>query len=241
MTQNVLQKIADQTTQDIAALPFVDVNTLKCCTCDFVAAVTGSGFGVIAEIKYKSPSAGVLIHDKMPALVAESYVKYGVQAISVLTDETFFGGSFDHVREVVQAVDVPVLCKAFVLDVKQIHHARQAGASAVLLIMRILSDEQYQALYAEIERLGMTPLVEVFDEADIKRALTMNPKLIGINNRNLDTLEMDVNNSERLRPCIPAEIKVLSLSGVKTPADIEQRKAYSDGVLVGTAFLQGSL
>ncbi|MDA7742571.1 indole-3-glycerol-phosphate synthase, partial [Francisellaceae bacterium] len=169
---------------------------------------------------------------------AKQYERGGAKALSILTDKKFFGGRFSDIENVKQACSLPVLCKDFIIDVCQVHRARLAGADACLLIVRILSDEQLSLLHQEIENLGMNALVEIFDEQDLKRALKVNPKIIGINNRNLDTLTMNTNNARSLKQLIPEHILTFSLSGAKTPEDIRNTLKEVDGVLVGTALMK---
>jgi indole-3-glycerol phosphate synthase len=237
----ILDDIVRKKQQEIALMPDIDEALLVHNNRDFLAAVVAAkGHAVIAELKARSPSEGVICSDYNPVAIAKQYQEGGVACISVLTDESFFGGSFEHLKQVQRAVTIPVLCKEFILDVKQIKQARQAGASACLLIVRILSDAQLHELYHEITRWNMTPLVEVFDQADCARAIKLGAKLVGINNRNLDTLVMDTANSQRLNTVFPRGTTVLSLSGAKTPEDIKHMCQQFDGALVGTALMRAT-
>jgi indole-3-glycerol phosphate synthase len=200
-------------------------------------SAVSQGFSVIGEVKQKSPSEGILKQPYDPVALAKSYVEGGAAAISVLTDQQFFGGSFEDLRRVSEAVSVPTLCKEFIIDAKQVRAARAHGADACLLIVRILSDAQLAYLLNVIHALNMTALVEVFDETDVKRALAFDVKLIGINNRDLDSLKMDPNNAMRLKALIPEGISVLSLSGLKAPEEASSLTSLQ-GVLVGTALLK---
>lgn len=226
--------------REISELPDLQVIDLPLSEQNLLKIAQNSDFMIMGEIKSKSPSEGVIVENFNPVKIAQSYEKSGVNAISVLTDGPYFGGSFEILEQVSRAVSLPVMCKEFIIDAKQILYARNNGADACLLIVRILSDEQLVAFCELIEQLGMTALVEVFNETDTERALKTGAKLIGINNRNLDTLEMHTTNAARLKPLIPSSIPVLALSGVKTKLDIEALKAQFDGVLVGTALMRDS-
>ncbi len=206
---------------------------------DFLLAIQQSGFGIIAEMKQRSPSEGELCQHYHPAQRAQAYQAGGATALSILTDQTFFGGDYSHITLARQACQLPILCKDFIIDPKQIYAARAAGADACLLIVRILTDDQLATLKHTIEHLNMTALVEVFNEQDLSRALAVNAKLVGVNNRDLDTLQMDTTASYRLQKLIPNQVTLLSLSGVKTPAEVHQLKqAGMDGVLMGTCLMR---
>ena len=233
-----LDKILTQKQLDLPKLTPLMPDTLPLAQGSFVPALRKASFAIMAEMKAKSPSQGELCTDYNPVVRARQYVAGGATAISVLTDTPFFGGSFADLEQVTAAVDMPVLCKDFIIDPQQIYHARQAGAEAVLLIVRILTDAQLQELAECIESLGMTALVEVFDALDIERALAIGPQVIGINNRNLDSLSMDTNHSTELSKLIPKSIFTLSLSGIERPEDIRQYTQRCDGVLLGTALMK---
>ena len=233
----ILNKIIESKKQDLAKLPKISRENLKKSPKDFME-IFQKPFVVIGEIKSKSPSEGVICADFDPISIAKSYEKAGVDALSVLTDEPFFGGSFEVLEAASEAVALPAMCKEFIIDEQQILHARASGAAACLLIVRILSDEQLKGFRELIESLGMTALVEVFDEQDTERAIASGAKLIGINNRDLDTLEMDTKNAARIKPLIPEGIPVLSLSGVKTPDELQTLKNQFEGVLIGTALMR---
>lgn len=235
----ILDKILDKKHKEIVTISCITERELIRSDRDFLGALQqAKGCAVVAELKARSPSEGVICADYDPVAIAQQYEQGGAACISVLTDAPFFGGSFEHLTQVRQAVALPLLCKDFILDVKQVRKARQAGADACLLIVRILTDSQLQTLYDEICKWNMTPLVEVFDQADCERAIKLGAKLIGINNRNLDTLAMNTNNSNNLQTLFPKGTAVLSLSGAKTPVDIQQACQQFDGVLVGTALMR---
>jgi indole-3-glycerol phosphate synthase len=192
---------------------------------------------LMLEIKPSSPSAGVLAEtlDLSPLLTL--YGRYGA-AISVLTDEAYFGGSLALLAQVTQAVSTPVLRKDFILDPYQVAEARLAGADAVLLIVKSLSDSQLKELTAAVRHWGMTPLIEIQDAPELERALAMDPSILLINNRDLQTLQMDMTTTSRLGPLIPPGVIRLSASGVESRADIDRLKPYCDGFLIGSLLMR---
>lgn len=235
---NILDKILESTRKVVISLPEIADGDLKASKRNFLEALEESETGIIAEIKQCSPSEGIICEDFNPIKIAKEYEQGRACAISVLTDKEFFNGSYENLKAVRDAVDLPLLCKDFIIDKKQIRHARKAGADACLLIVRILTDNELVTLKDEIEYFEMTPIIEVFDETDIERALKVGAKIIGINNRNLDTLYMNTDNSNRLLNNLPDDVLKLSFSGVKTPEDIKNTIQVFDGVLVGTALLK---
>jgi len=157
----------------------------------------------------------------------------------VLTDEHFFQGSLDHLRDVRQNVDLPVLRKDFVLDPYQVYEARAAGADAVLLIVAALGDGDMETLHRLVQQLGMTALVEVHDETELERALRVGPRVVGVNNRNLRTFEVDLETTARLRPLVPADVILVAESGVHTRADVARLADIgADAMLVGEALVR---
>lgn len=192
---------------------------------------------LMLEIKPSSPSAGVLAEnlDLVPLLAV--YQRYAA-AISVLTDAQYFGGSLELLTEVSQAVPVPVLRKDFILDPYQVAEARLAGADAVLLIVKSLSDGQLNELTAAIRQWGMTPLIEIQDKTELERALAVQPSILLINNRDLQTLKMDMTTTSRLAPLIPPGIIRVSASGIESRSDIDRLKPYCDGFLIGSLLMR---
>ncbi|MFQ3582380.1 MAG: indole-3-glycerol-phosphate synthase [Chloracidobacterium sp.] len=192
---------------------------------------------IIAEIKPISPSDGVLqAQPDLPAIL--SVYDARAAAISVLTEPRYFGGSLDLLREVAGRSSRPTLCKDFILDIRQVHAARAAGAEAVLLIVKILDDERLQSLHAEIERWNMTPVVEVQTEAELERALAVDPSVMLINNRNLETFEISLDTTKRLAPRVPLGIVTVAASGIHGRADIEALLPYCTRFLVGTHLMR---
>jgi len=194
---------------------------------------------LIAEVKGASPSAGTIRTAFDPAQIARAYAQAGAAAISVLTDARFFSGADAHLPAVREAVDVPVLRKDFVLDPYQIYEARALGADAALLIVAILSNTALGDLEALAGELGMAALVEVHTDAELEQALAARAPLVGINNRNLDTLETSLEVTRRLRPRIPSGVVVVGESGIEERAHVEEMARLGvDAVLVGTALMR---
>jgi indole-3-glycerol phosphate synthase len=211
---------------------------------DFAAAITRREhtLSLIAELKRASPSRGILAPHLDLVQVADIYTQNGASAISVLTDEKFFMGKLETLRELrfTRKSEVPLLRKDFMIDEVQLYEARANGADAILLIAAALTDDKLFAdLHAAALALGLTALVEVHDEGETERALKLRDvKLIGINNRNLATFDVSLETTERLRPMIPVGITVVAESGIFNAGDVEQlAKANVDAILVGEALV----
>ncbi len=204
------------------------------------AALGAAGtVSLIAECKRRSPGAGAIRPDLDPVDLARGYVAAGASAVSVLTDETYFGGSLDDLRAIGDAVDAPVLRKDFTLDPLHVVEARGAGADAVLLIVRILDDPTLRALHDEATGLGMDVLVEVHDEPELERALRLDPTLVGINNRDLSTFTTDLATTEPLLESVPDDVVVVSESGIRDRDDVVRLgRAGVDAILVGESLLR---
>ena len=187
---------------------------------DFAAALSGKTLRVIAELKQASPTRGVLRSDYRPAEIARGYEAAKAAALSVLTEEDFFMGSLEHLRAARAGTGLPVLRKDFILDEYQVYESAAAGADAVLLIMAALSDGDVRNLIELCRGLRLAALVEVHTEGELDRALAAGAHIIGINNRNLKTLEVNLDTSIRLRPRIPSGYLSVSESGIKTAADL---------------------
>ena len=208
---------------------------------DARAALRAPGVGVIAEVKRSSPSAGRLNDIPDPAWLAAEYEAGGARVISVLTEERRFNGSLGDLDAVRAAVDVPVLLKDFVVSSYQVHEARAHGADLVLLIVAALEQNALLGLLERVESLGMTALVEVHTEAEADRALEAGARVIGVNARDLATLEVDRSVFERIAPGLPTGIVKIAESGVRDPHDlIEYAAAGADAVLVGEGLVTKS-
>lgn len=188
----------------------------------------------IAECKHASPSRGVIREPYNPVAIARAYVSGGAAAISVLTEEKYFTGRLDDLEAVHRAVQLPVLCKDFIIDEYQVYEARAAGADAVLLIAAALDRQQMRDLIEVVWSLRMHALVEVHEPDEVERAAESNTGIIGINNRNLKTLEVDIRQTERLLPLMPEGVLVVSESGIRSRADVEYLRDLGVGaILVG--------
>ena len=206
---------------------------------DFVGALRTPGISVIAEIKRRSPSKGELRADLDPAAIAREYAHSGAAAISVLTDERYFGGSTQDLEHVRDAVDVPILRKDFTIDTYQIHEARAIGANAILLIARVLTDAEIREFLALASELRLAALVEVHDEQELNRALACGAQIVGINNRNLDTFEVSLETCLRLKQRIPPDRVTVAESGISTRADVERLiDAGFDAMLIGETLMR---
>lgn len=205
---------------------------------DFAAALRVPGLSVIAEIKRRSPAKGDLRRDLDPASLARSYESAGASALSVLTDERYFRGSDADLQAARAAVGLPVLRKDFTIDAYQLYEARQLGADAVLLIVRALADQQLVELLALADELGLAALVEVHNGPELARAVAARAQLIGINNRNLDTLTVDPETSLRLRSAIPSGTAAVAESGIGSPESASRLALVGfDAILVGEALV----
>ncbi|MGZ8319405.1 MAG: indole-3-glycerol phosphate synthase TrpC [Telluria sp.] len=201
--------------------------------------IAAGNAGVIAEVKKASPSKGVLRADFRPANIAESYARHGAACLSVLTDEHFFQGAVDYLKQARAACEIPVLRKDFMIDMYQVYEAREMGADAILLIVSALD----HGLMAEMEacalELGMDVLVEVHDGEELTAALNLRTPLVGINNRNLRTFETSLETTIGLLPRIPGEKLVVTESGIMVPDDVKRmRDENVHAFLVGEAFMR---
>jgi len=206
---------------------------------DFKAALDAdAGCAIIAEVKRRSPSRGVIRADFDPVRIALEYESHGAAAVSVLTDETFFGGSDADLAAVKDAVSLPVLRKEFIIDPYQIHETRAIGADALLLIAAILTEVQLREYRELADSLGLAVLVEVHDGAEMEKALGAGAELIGINNRDLKTFRTDLLTTLALAPLIPADRIAISESGIRNRQDIETlAKAGIRAFLIGETLI----
>jgi indole-3-glycerol phosphate synthase len=202
-------------------------------------ALGGRRTSVIAEVKRRSPSAGTFNLSLDAAEQAATYAAAGAVAISVLTDAPYFGGSLDDLRLVRSCVSLPLLRKDFIVDPYQLLEARAAGADLVLLIVAALTPARLGSLLEETYQLGMTAMVEIHTPAEAAIATASMAKFVGINNRNLQTFEVDLSTTQRLRPLLPGSTRVAALSGIRTVDDARQmREAGADAVLIGEALVR---
>jgi indole-3-glycerol phosphate synthase len=193
---------------------------------------------IIAECKRRSPSRGVLRAAYEPVAIASGYERGGAAAISVLTEPAFFDGALSHLESVRAAVSIPLLRKDFMVDEYQMLEARAAGADAILLIVAALDDRSLKALARSAADLGMAALVEVHNTAECARAIDAGASIIGVNNRNLRTLEVDLNASHDVAAMLPARVIGISESGLKTPADLQAMKGLGyQAFLMGERFM----
>jgi len=193
----------------------------------------------IAEFKRRSPSAGWIAEEADPVGVARAYAAGGAAAMSVLTDEPFFGGGPDDLAAARAACDLPILRKDFVVDRYQIVEARAWGADAVLLIVSALEDRELAALLAATREAGLEALVEAHDEAEVARAVAAGASIVGINNRDLRTFTVDRDLAARMRPRVPADRVIVAESGIRDAADVARlRTAGVDAILVGEALMR---
>ncbi len=209
---------------------------------DFSGALNRAGRpALIAECKKASPSKGLLRPEYDLAQLAQTYAENGAAALSVLTDEQFFQGTLSDLTLAREVAALPAMRKDFIVDGYQVYESRAAGADAVLLIVAALRLDQLRELHQQVNELGMAALVEVHDEAEVGIALQIEPKLIGVNNRNLRDFTVDLQTTARLRKCIPANIALVAESGLHTAEDVRRvRDMGVDAILVGEALVTAS-
>jgi indole-3-glycerol phosphate synthase len=207
---------------------------------DFLGSLQASeGIALIAEIKKASPSKGLIREDFDPPSIARTYTQHGARCISVLTDETFFQGSLDYLKQVRGVVDTPLLRKDFVLDVYQIYEARAAGADAILLIAEILSASELRQFSDLARELGMVALIELYDPSNLDAVLASGTPLVGVNNRDLRTFEVDLNHTVRLRKQIPQSVLLVGESGIHSREDaVFLQENGVEAMLVGESLMR---
>lgn len=205
----------------------------------FGALATGGPIKLIAEVKKASPSKGIIRADFNPVAIAQVYSAAGATCLSVLTDESYFQGSLDYLRQIRAAVEIPLLRKDFILDTYQLLEARAAGADAVLLIAECLDDCNLRKLHNEAVELGLTPLVEFYEPENLDRVLAAGATLIGTNNRDLRTFEVDLQHTVRMRERVPLDCVFVGESGIATRADALLLEAAGvDAMLVGESLMR---
>lgn len=253
---NILDKIVEQKKREVAALParIIAAGDLRDALLehderrDFRSALitgasraqNGPGIALIAEVKKASPSAGIICEDFDPVRIGKEYEAAGASCLSVLTDEQFFQGSLDYLRQIRAAVKLPLLRKDFIIDDRQILEAIEWGADAILLIVSILDDAQLQKFHSLAIEAGLAALVEVHDEAELERALKIGAELIGVNNRDLKTFKVDLATTERLATKLDEKKILVAESGIHTRADVERlQKCGAKAILVGESLLRG--
>ena len=247
---NILDKIVEQKKREVAQLParLIAAGDLRDAMLehgerrDFLAALRQPRHGdiaLIAEVKKASPSMGVICKDFDPVRIAKEYEAAGASCLSVLTDEKFFQGSLDYLRQIRAAVKLPLLRKDFIIDERQILEAIEWGADAILLIVAILTDEQLAKFHSLASEAGLAVLVEVHDEEELERALKISPLLIGVNNRDLKNFKVDLATTEKLAKKIGAEQILVAESGIHSRADVERlKKCGAKAILVGESLLR---
>jgi len=253
---NTLDKIVEQKKREVALLPerslaagdLHDAMLERGERRDFLAALRHPPAGevaLIAEVKKASPSAGVICPDFDPVRIAGEYEAAGASCLSVLTDEQFFQGSLDYLRQIRAAVKLPLLRKDFIIDERQILEAIEWGADAILLIVAILDDARLKRFHTLATEAGLAVLVEVHDEAELDRAMTIGAQLIGVNNRDLKTFKVDLATTERLAvrlfspPVARHSSLLVAESGINTRADVERlAKCGAGAILVGESLVR---
>ena len=244
---NILDEIAEHSRERVRAakeklsLDVVRDDALSRKKGDFAfeSALGHEGLSFICECKKASPSKGVIAHDFPYVDIAREYEAAGADAISVLTEPKYFLGRNEYLREISEAVKIPVLRKDFVVDDYMIYEAKILGASAVLLICAILEGSKLSEYIRICDRLGISALVEAHDEDEIHTALDSGARIIGVNNRNLRDFSVDTTNSKRLRKIIPDGVIFVSESGIKSPEDVREARDFgADAVLVGETLMR---
>jgi len=260
---NILNQIVEEKKREVAKLParLIAAGDLRDAMLEhgerreFLVALRQPRHGniaLIAEVKKASPSAGIICKDFDPVKIAKNYEGAGASCLSVLTDEKFFQGSLDYLRQIRAAVKIPLLRKDFIIDERQILESIEWGADAILLIVAILTDEQLRKFHSLAMEAGLAALVEVHDEKELERALKIGATLIGVNNRDLKTFKVDLTTTERLASKLKSSADLpaagsrdaratllVAESGIHTRADVERlRKCGANAVLVGESLMR---
>jgi len=245
VTEDILERLVLEARQDLQRRRYlVDTERFEESVAayqpkDFLGALRGPKLAVIAEMKQRTPSMGVLADDYRPADLAHAYMEGGAAAISVLTHMASFGGRPEHLRSVRATTDLPILRKDFVTDPYEVAEARACGADAVLLIVAALAREQLIDLIAVAKSRGVAALVEVHDEAETAAALEAGARAVGVNHRNLRDFSVDLGLTERLRKLVPNPVVLVAESGIHGPDDARRmREAGADAILVGELLMR---
>lgn len=205
----------------------------------FEKALSCKGISFICEVKKASPSRGIIAEDFPYKEIAIEYEQAGASALSVLTEPYYFKGSDDYLEEIRDAVKIPILRKDFTVDTYMLYEAKCIGASAILLICAILSDEQLKTYMETAKELGLSALVEAHTEEEVRRALACGAGIVGVNNRDLKTFQVDIHTSERLRKLVPEEVLYVSESGIRSGEDVRRLKENgTDAVLIGETLMR---
>ena len=246
---NILQKIVENTRDNLKVkknnLSLEEIKSslaeLSLPKSNFKSSISNKNEAIIAEIKKASPSAGVIAEDFNPASKAKDYEAFGASALSILTEEDFFLGSNEYLKAVKKITSLPILRKDFIIDEYQIYESKLIGADCILLIASILSDQQLEEFVAIAKTLELDYLVEVHDEIELKRAELFEDALIGVNNRNLKTFEVDLDNSVRLRNLFIKNNVFIAESGIKSRKDVDYLKSNNIKVfLIGESLMKGN-
>lgn len=245
----ILQKIVANTRASLAhkkvELPLEKIQSslenLKLPRGKFKDHISSKDEAIIAEIKKASPSAGVIKEDFDPTKIAMEYESFGASALSILTEEDFFMGSVEYLKEVKKITSLPILRKDFMIDEYQIYESKLIGADCILLIASILTDQKIEDFISTAKKLELDYLIEVHDENELKRVEHFEDALIGVNNRNLETFEVDLNNSVRLRNTFKQKNIFIAESGIKSREDMNYLKMNNIKVfLIGESLMRGS-
>jgi indole-3-glycerol phosphate synthase len=246
---NILQKIVENTRDNLKVqktnLSLEEIKSslaeLSLPKSNFKSSISNKNEAIIAEIKKASPSAGVIAEDFNPASKAKDYEAFGASALSILTEEDFFLGSNEYLKAVKKITSLPILRKDFIIDEYQIYESKLIGADCILLIASILSDQQLEEFVAIAKTLELDYLIEVHDENELKRAELYEGALIGVNNRNLKTFEVDLDNSVRLRNLFIKNNVFIAESGIKSKKDVDYLKSNNIKVfLIGESLMRGN-
>ena len=244
---NILKTIAERTRERVAAKQYTnaDLERMKDEACalekraSFREALRRPGISFICEVKKASPSKGLIAPDFPYLQIAKDYEKAGAEAVSVLTEPDWFLGSEEYLKEIAEKVRVPLIRKDFTIDVSMIYEAKLLGASAVLLICTLLDERTLSAYLEEAHAVGLDALVEAHDGEEVKKAVSVGAKIIGVNNRNLKDFTVDFENTIRLREMIPKDTVYVAESGVKTREDVERLESIgADAILIGETLMR---